>query len=169
VAALLAVNTAVSAVFALPLIPVGEVGASPVAAANQTVGDQIGWQAYVRQVADVYRSLPADDRARSVVITANYGEAGAIDRYGPAYGLPDVYSGHNELGAYGPPPESATVAIIVTAGDPMRTGTFGSCAVAATLDNGVDVDNEEQGATVSVCRDRKVPWASAWSRFKHHS
>jgi MFS family permease len=169
VAALLAVNTVVSAVFALPLIPVGDVGATPVAGANQTVGDQIGWPAYVRQVADVYRSLPAEDRDRTVIITANYGEAGAIDRFGPAYGLPDVYSGHNELGAYGPPPESATVAIVVTAGDPMRTGTFGSCAVAATLDNGVDVDNEEQAATVSVCRDRRMPWTSAWPSFKHLS
>jgi MFS family permease len=169
VAALLVANTVVSALFALPLIPVGEVGSTPVAAANQTVGDQIGWRRYVRQVADVHAGLPAEDRGRAVIITANYGEAGAIDRYGPAYGLPEVYSGHNELHAYGPPPESATVVIMVTAGDPMRTGTFDSCAVGARLDNGVEVDNEEQGATVSVCRGRSVPWTAAWPRFKHLS
>ena len=169
VAALLVANTAVSAMFALPLIPVGEVGATPIAAANQTVGDQIGWQGYVRQIADVHVALPAADRDRTVIVTANYGEAGAIDRYGPAYGLPAVYSGHNELGAYGPPPESAVVTIMVTGGDPMRTGTFGSCTPAATLDNGAGVDNEEQGVTVSVCRDRRVPWADAWPEFRHLS
>jgi 4-amino-4-deoxy-L-arabinose transferase-like glycosyltransferase len=167
VTALLAVNTLISAVFALPLIPIGEVGSTPVAAANQTVGDQIGWRRYVRQIAAVHAALPTDDRDRTVIITANYGEAGAIDRYGPAYGLPDVYSGHNALHAYGPPPESATVVIVVTAGDPMRTGTFGSCTVEAELDNAVDVDNEEQGATVSVCRDRRMPWTAAWPKFKH--
>ena len=169
VAALLVVNTAVSAVFALPVIPVREVGSTPVAAANQTVGDQIGWRRYVRQVADVYGSLPADDRAGTVIITANYGEAGAIDRYGPAHGLPAVYSGHNALHAYGPPPESATVVIAVTDGNPNGTGTFGSCALGARLDNGVDVENEEQEARVWVCRDRTVPWATAWPRFKHLS
>lgn len=169
VAALLAANTVVSAVFALPLIPVKSVGVTPAAAANQTIGDQIGWRRYVRQVAGVYESLPVDDRPRTVIVTANYGEAGAIDRYGEAYGLPDVYSGHNALGEYGPPPESATVVIMVTAGDPMSSGAFASCEEAARLDNGVDVDNEEQDATVSVCRGRTRPWATAWPRFTHLS
>jgi hypothetical protein len=45
----------------------------------------------------------------TAVIAENYGEAGAIDRYGPADGLPSiVYSGQNQLYLYGPPPAATT-------------------------------------------------------------
>ena len=102
------------------------------------------------------------------MITANYGEAGALERYGAQYGLPAVYSGHNQLWFYGPPPEAATVA--VTVGLPLRylRTRFASCVEAGQLDNGVDVANEEQGATVAVCRDPAGGWAAAWPAFQHY-
>ena len=42
----------------------------------------------MRQVADVYAALPAQDKPHTVLLTGNYGEAGALDRYGKALGLP---------------------------------------------------------------------------------
>jgi hypothetical protein len=36
-----------------------------------------------------------------------------------------------------------------------------------TLDNGVDVDNEEQGEPVAVCRRPIGGWHLVWPRFKH--
>ena len=161
-------NAAVSVAIALPVIPVERLGATPIPDMNQATADQIGWPAYVRQVVDVYEALPAEDRSRAILLTGNYGEAGALDRYGPAYGLPPVYSGQNELYNFGPPPESATVAIVVFQAGPDRLArAFGSCTENARLDNGVGVENEEQIARVYVCRDRRGTWAQLWPGFQH--
>ena len=70
---LVAVNGVVSALIALPLVPVAAVGDTPVPGINQTAGDTVGWPTYVDQVAAAFA---ATDRDRTVVITANYGEAG---------------------------------------------------------------------------------------------
>jgi len=44
---------------------------------------------------------------------------------------------------------------------------FGSCDVVGRLDNGVGVDNEEQGAPLAICRDPRRPWSAVWPRFRH--
>ncbi|WP_412538322.1 glycosyltransferase family 39 protein [Longispora sp. K20-0274] len=162
-------NVAASVVIMLPVIPVDRLGATPVPDANQAARDQVGWRTYVAQIADVYAALPADDRARAIVLTSNYGEAGAVDRYGPARGLPTVYSGHNELYHLRRPPESATVAVAVFPRNAGRLGAFANCAEAGELDNGVGVDNEEQGVVISVCRGPVAPWSALWPGFQHLS
>jgi 4-amino-4-deoxy-L-arabinose transferase-like glycosyltransferase len=166
-AAGLALNVAVSVFVALPVWPVRSLPAG-VAALNSTHGDSIGWPAYVRQVADAYRSLPAAERAVTVIVTGNYGEAGAIDRYGPGYGLPAVYSGHNELYRFGPPPDTATVVLLVGYHRDRVAGWFAGCAELARLDNGVGVDNEEQGNPILVCRQPHQPWHELWPQFQHY-
>lgn len=158
-----AVNSAISAVIALPLIPVTAVGDTPIPDMNSTVPDGVGWQTYTDQVEAAAASVPE----ASAVITSNYGEAGALDRYG--MDLPPIYSGHNELHEYGPPPESATV--VLTVGLDLRFASrhFDGCESVAVLDNGLGIDNEEQGRTVGVCRGPTLPWSELWDEFQHYS
>jgi hypothetical protein len=168
VVAAVAVNGATSTVVALPLVPVGSLGDTPIPDVNQAARDTVGWPVHVQTVADVYASLSADDQARAVLFTSNYGEAGALHRYGPEHGLPDVYSGHNELWFTGPPPESATVVVAWTQGLGGLRRLFAECEQRAVLDNGVGVDNEEQGAVVAVCRDPLGGWSAIWPRLQHY-
>jgi hypothetical protein len=51
----------------------GEANALP-----QDFADMLGWEEKVERVADVYHALPPHDRADAVIITSNYGQAGAI-------------------------------------------------------------------------------------------
>ncbi len=165
--AALVLNVALSVLVALPLLPVRAVAASHLADANQVVGDQIGWPEYVRQIEDVYRGLPSADASRAVILTANYGEAGALDRFGT--GLPPVHSGHNELWFLGRPAQDRTVVILVGFADAEpRLAWFGTCRVAAHLDNGVGVPNEEQDNDVKVCRDPSRPWSRLWPDLRHY-
>jgi hypothetical protein len=158
--------TAVSSVFlALPVFPERSLPPA-IAALNQTDRDSIGWPTYVHQVAQVYQALPAADRAVAVLVAGNYGEAGALARFGPDHQLPTVYSGQNELYRFGPPPDSATVVVVV--GLDNVSDFFASCQTVATLDNGVGVDNEEQGRPIAVCRGPKESWRSLWPRFQHY-
>jgi hypothetical protein len=162
-----AVNIVVSAVISLPLVPESRLADTPIPAINQVTRDQIGWKAYVSQVSEVYAGLPAEDRSRTVVITGNYGEAGALERYGT--GLPAIYSGHNELWYLRRPPESTAVAILVQQGGArLRAAAFETCADAGLLDNGIGVENEEQEARLWVCRGPRAAWAALWPLFQHY-
>ena len=177
------VTKTAAAIIALPLVPQRSLATAP--SISPLVPYQIGWPTYVRQVADVYQALPPDDRARAVVITDNYGQAGAIARYGDRYGLPAVYSGHNELWHLARPPESATVVIMVgcfagpgvvdpcppNLGDHWKhelnlIDRFASCQIASTLNNGTGIGNEE-GTPVRVCRNPRTAWSQLWADFRH--
>jgi Dolichyl-phosphate-mannose-protein mannosyltransferase len=71
----------------------------------QPMADQFGWPELVRQVADVYNSLPPEERAQTGIWASNYGEAGAVNLFGPQYGLPTAYSRHQNHWYWGPPPQ----------------------------------------------------------------
>ena len=57
-------------------------------------GDEFGWPEMVATVASVYNSLPPEQRAKTAILGGNYGEAGAIDFFGPSYNLPKAISAH---------------------------------------------------------------------------
>lgn len=165
VIAAVAVNATVSLLIALPVIPLSVLGHTPVPAMNQTARDTVGWPAYVEEITAVYAGLPAADRSRAVVIATNYGEAGAIARYGR--GLPSVYSGHNELYLQARPPDGASVAIVVGAQYRRDLRVFADCQIQGRLDNRVSVDNEEQREPIAVCRNPIGGWAAAWPQLHH--
>jgi 4-amino-4-deoxy-L-arabinose transferase-like glycosyltransferase len=160
-------NAAVSLVIGLPLIPLSSLGNTPVPGINQIAQDSVGWPAYVREVAGVYSTVPQAERAQTVIIASNYGEAGAIDKYGGAYRLPTVYSGQNQLYYERRPPATASVVVFVGGAVPDLRSQFASCAIVTHLDNLVGVDNEEQNQPVAVCRGPIGGWPAVWPAFKH--
>ncbi|ACQ81812.1 conserved hypothetical protein [Beutenbergia cavernae DSM 12333] len=159
-------NAAVAVVVSLPALPEERLAETPVPAMNGTVGDQVGWPRYVEQVAAVYEGAVEDGAAAPAIIATNYGEAGAIARFGPDLGLPAPYSGHNALSGAAPP-EDADVVVVVGEQVELARRVFDSCEVRARLDNDVDVDNEEQGVPVAVCAGRSSSWAEIWPLFAH--
>jgi hypothetical protein len=68
----------------------------------QLFADQFGWEEMVATVAPVYNALPADVRARTAIFGQSYGQAGAVDLFGPKYGLPQAISGHQSYYLWGP-------------------------------------------------------------------
>jgi 4-amino-4-deoxy-L-arabinose transferase-like glycosyltransferase len=162
-----ALNAAVSLVLGLPVIPLPALGNTPVPGINQVAQDTVGWPTYVRQIADLFAGLSASDRRSAVIVASNYGEAGAVDRYGDRYHLPAVYSGQNQLYFQGHPPAGASVAVIVGGQFARAQHLFQSCEVAGRLDNDVDVDNEEQGEPIAVCRGPVGGWSAVWPHLKH--
>jgi hypothetical protein len=68
----------------------------------QLFADRFGWPEMVQTVARAYVSLPPDVRARTAIFGNDYGQAGAIDFYGPRYGLPKAIGGHLSYWYWGP-------------------------------------------------------------------
>lgn len=159
----LALNAVVSLVLGLPVIPLWLLGKTPVPGINQAARDTVGWPTYVNQVRALLEGLAPADRAQAQLVASNYGEAGALDRYGA--GLPRVFSGQNGLYEQGRP----TAPIVILVGGQLARARpwFGSCTVAGHLDDGQDVDNEEQGEPVAVCRAPIGGWDVVWPKFKH--
>ena len=152
----------------LPALPVCVVHDTPIVALNYDAGETIGWPAFVRDIATAYRSLPPAQRSATIVLASNYGEAGAVDHFGPADGLPAAYSGHMSFWYWGPPPARATTAIVV--GYQRSQLTFcGSARLAGHLDNHLGVSDDEQGAPVWICQQLTRTWQAIWPTQKHFS
>ncbi len=68
----------------------------------QIFGDQFGWEELVKEIAAIYWSLPPEEREHTGIFASNYGEAGAINLFGPAYGLPQAICAHQTHYFWGP-------------------------------------------------------------------
>jgi hypothetical protein len=156
-------SAVIGGVISLPVL--SEEDSDPVIDVNEDVGETIGWPEFTRTVAEVYRGLP--DRERAVVLAGNYGEAGAIDRYGPDHGLPRAHSGHNAYADWGEPPDGSAPVIAVGFDRTDLSKRFRDCIEATRIDNGLDVDNDEQGTPVFVCAAPRRPWSVEWPELRH--
>jgi hypothetical protein len=77
----------------------------------QDYADMLGWPEQAAAVAHVYDSLPAEKRAQVVLVGDNYGEAGALEFYGPRHGLPHVVCASGSYWFFGPGEKPGTVMI----------------------------------------------------------
>lgn len=149
------------------ILPLGKIGSPLFRFATRQNGDlveEVGWPELVREVARIYTTLPAAERVRVGIYCANYGEAGAIDLYGPAYGLPSAISGVNSYWARGPgnPPP---VSLIVLGGKRDRLEKlFDSVELVGHTPNPWKIENEEtrDNPEIFFCRGLRRPWSELW-------
>lgn len=146
--------------FTLPVLPVAQAGTT--VAVNYDVGETIGWPDLVDQVVDAYRTLPPG----TAILTNNYGQAGAIDRYGTDLGLPGAYSGHMAYWSWGPPPADADSVLAVGVDLDLLNEVFATCREAGTLRNRWNIDNDEDGTVLRFCSGLSKPWAESWNLFR---
>uniref|UniRef100_UPI0007A3DECC glycosyltransferase family 39 protein n=1 Tax=Nocardia sienata TaxID=248552 RepID=UPI0007A3DECC len=158
-AAVVALNAAVSAVLFLPVLPVTALRDSPILALNYDAGETVGWPRFTDRIAEARARLAPD----AEILTANYGEAAAIERFGASYGLPVPHSGHNAYWWWGPPADSRPVLTVgLTRAEVARFCADSAPEAAGRIDNGLGIDNDEQGAALYVCRTLRAPWAQLW-------
>jgi hypothetical protein len=133
----------------------------------QFYADRCGWQEMTAAVAKVCAALPPADRARTIIVGDNYGEAGALLYYGRGLDLPRVVSQHNSFYLWGPGNEAPVVFIIVGADlDDLRQA-FESVEPAARIVAPLAMPYETADP-ICVCRGLKIPLADAWQRGKHY-
>ena len=154
---------AMAAAVALPWAAVNSPGWRLSRAVHDNFAEQVGWPDYVDQVAAVYRALPPAERAHAGIYANNYGEAGAIDLYGPRHGLPPVISAVNSYWYRGYGAHPPTTVIVLGDDAEGMSDTPATCTLAARFRNPRGVENEETGhPDIYVCRDLRVPWARLW-------
>jgi 4-amino-4-deoxy-L-arabinose transferase-like glycosyltransferase len=167
--AALAFEVVFTTAFWLPLAPLNS---HWWAISNQVQGDfreQIGWPELVQEVAKIRDSLSPEERAHLGILGTNYGEAGAINLYGPQYGLPQAISGVNSFWARGygdPPPQTL---IVIGLDQKYRDKDFQWCRLAGHTWNHYNVKNEEtvDHPDIFVCGPPKMGWPAFWEDFRY--
>jgi dolichyl-phosphate-mannose-protein mannosyltransferase len=127
----------------------------------QDYADMLGWEAQAEAVGRVYRALPEADRARAVVIAGNYGEAGALDFFGPRYGLPGAICPCGSYWFFGPGDKPGDVAVTIGPSREDLAPFFDSLQVATRISNRWAVQ-EERELTVFVARRPRQTLQQVW-------
>ena len=137
-------------------------------AVNKEPGEQVGWPDFADSVERAWTQIPPGRQSTAVILAGNYGEAGALEYYGPERGLPQPYSPHMSYADWGPPPDGMTGPVLMvghfapgSAGARLFTG----CHVVATHHNAAGVDNDEEGVELSLCAATE-PWSRIWPAIR---
>jgi hypothetical protein len=166
----LTLDAAVAIALTLPVAPVDSHWFRVASAINQDFREEIGWPELVETVAHIRDGLSDLDRRRLGILGVNYGEAGAINLYGPQYGLPRAISGVNSFWyrGYGDPPPD--VVIVLGLSRSVAETKFQKCDLAGHITNHFNVPNEEtsQHPDIFVCREPRPNWPGMWSHFQYY-
>src|SRR6266496_4026153 len=150
---------------ALPVLPASVLHTVPLQAVNYDLGEQIGWPELSRTVVAAYRSLGRSD---AVVVGSNYGEAGAVARFGPPGIAERAFSRQNTDWWYGPPPDDAGSAVLVGFSREFVGRFWTNCQRFDRIRNAPGVDNDEDGLPVWTCTGQRSPWSRSWPELRRY-
>jgi len=131
----------------------------------QLFGDQFGWPEFVVDVARAWNGLTPAERERGAIFANNYGEAGAINLFGPALGLPRAISAHQSHFLWGPPAFRGDVLVVTQESRASLERLCASVEEAGRHEHRWGM--AEENGPIWVCRGLKTPLPDLWPRLKH--
>jgi 4-amino-4-deoxy-L-arabinose transferase-like glycosyltransferase len=127
----------------------------------------IGWPEMAAKVSAVYNALPADERAHAVFYGRDYGEAAALDVYGPALNGPPVIAGHNNYYLWGPKDFDGSVVIVLDGDVTPLMKNYSNVQVVGHIDNSF-AQSWESHMPIYVLRGPRVPLKTLWPKLKYY-
>ena len=176
----LAIGIAIPLPLVLPVLPLDalvryqlHLGSQPKPTERSFVGtvlpqyyaDEMPWQEQVAAVARVYHALSPDEQAKTAIFCGNYGQAAAVDFFGPHYGLPKAISGHQNYFFWGPRNYTGEIVIVVGVPEEDARKHFASVEVGATLD--VPYAYAYETRPILICRGLKGNLQAVWPSVKN--
>jgi hypothetical protein len=151
----------------VPLVPVNSKHWAFVNRMNSDFRDEFGWPELAREVARIWNGLSPEDRAQAGIWGSNYGEAGALELYGPGLGLPPVISAVNSFWLRGPPQPVPQIMIVVGAHREDLAQPCTSVELAGHTGNEAQVENEETQwhPDIFICRGVRKPLDKLWPQL----
>ena len=151
----------------LPLVPVNSAHWAFVNKMNGDFREQFGWPEFARENARIWNGLSPEERAHAGVYASNYGEAGALELYGPEYGLPQVFSAVNTFWLRGSGDPSLQVIVVNGSSRKYWEEVCDSLELAGHTSNDAKVSNEEteDHPDIFVCRGLRKPVKELWPRL----
>jgi hypothetical protein len=131
----------------------------------QLFADQFGWEEMTAAVAGAFNSLPPDVRAKTAIFGQVYGQAAAIDLFGPKYGLPPAISGHQSYFLWGPRGYSGDSMIVMDDRPEQLAKLFRDIRKVAHVEHLYSMPYEH--FDVYYCQGIKQPLAEVWPKLKN--
>lgn len=132
----------------------------------QQFADEFGWEPMVQQVARVYHSLTPEEQAKTAIFSNGWGEAAAVDFFGPKYGLPKAISRHNNYWLWGPRNYTGEIVIV------LRSNGRGDRRNFATVQDMGAVEHpysrRDEWFHIFLCRGLKTDFRQLWPRLKQY-
>ena len=138
---------------------------------GQFYADMHGWEKLVETVAGVYHTLSPGEKQNCTIFANNYGEAGAVDFFGPQYNLPPAISGHNNYWLWGPGNTDTEVVIHLGGQNGPSPEVLKNIykevkhADTFTFDYCMPYENNME---IYLCTGPKVSIKEIWPRLKHY-
>jgi hypothetical protein len=130
----------------------------------QYFSDEFGWEAMTRITAQIFHQLPPQEQAHTAIFANNYGQAAAIDFFGPRYGLPASISNAQTYWLWGPRQYDGQSVIVLGSDGRGDREHFRSVEAAGVVNSVYSRDNERY--TIFVCRGIYPPLGVLWPRIK---
>jgi hypothetical protein len=174
--------------FTLPILSVEQtivfhdfLGMSPGTSERKEIGllsqhyaDQFGWPEMVAAVDEAFQKLSPEEQRECFIYVRNYGQAGAIDFFGEAHGLPRAACSHNSYWLWGPGDVSTEVGIIFGVShdveesledlrpyfESVELGAVFTCTYCMPYEN---------NRPIIICRGMKASLRDLWAREKHYN
>jgi hypothetical protein len=164
--ALMVMQAMVSLPISVPVVPQSSLARFGLDDFRKDYADTVGWPQLVAQVAAVYAQLSPAQQQTSVILASNYGEAGALDLYGPALGLPHPISPHLTYWYWKPAHVDAQTAVVVGLNAATLHRLFVEVNQVATIEAVDGVDSEEVGRPIFICQQPLVTLDAAWPNLR---
>ena len=132
----------------------------------QFYADMHGWREMAETVARVVRALPEEDRAKACVFGQNYGEAGAMEYFGPDLELPPALSAHNSYWLWGPGECAGEVLVVMGDSRESLEEIFRVVELGATF-TCLDCMPYENDLPIWVARGLRPSIRELWPEIRH--
>lgn len=132
--------------------------------ARKDYSDMIGWPELTQQVTAVYQQLPAGEQQSAMILTENYGEAGALQFYGR--GLPTVVCPELTFFYWAPAQMNPSTLIIVGFPRDDVESFFGRVQQVGTVSNSLGIHNEEWGKAIWLVQQPRQSLSQAWPQLR---
>jgi hypothetical protein len=132
----------------------------------QIYADMFGWPEMAQRVAAFYHTLPPEEQRQTAIFANDYGEGGAIDFFGPRYGLPKAIGGHQNYWIWGPRNYTGASLIVLGEGDVHNMqNDCASYQVVGTME--YPLSRPDEWHPIYYCRGFKWNLKTIWPRLKH--
>jgi hypothetical protein len=130
----------------------------------QYFSDEFGWEDMARNTAKAYTDLPETERASTAIFANDYGEAAAIDFFGPRFGLPASISKNESFWLWGPRNYTGKSVIVLGSDGVGDREHFRTVQAVGSVANPYARTNEQ--FTIFICHDLSPSLQELWPKIK---
>jgi MFS family permease len=132
----------------------------------QIYADMFGWEQIAETVAAYYHTLSPEEQKKTAIFANNYGDGGAIDFFGPKYGLPKAIGNHQNYWIWGP--RQYTGESLIVLGDSDERNMQTKCASYSIIGHtDYPLSRPDEWLPIYHCRGFKWNLQEHWPEMKH--